>query len=337
MVWRVRFFHAPLILAEPRLALTKVLTSRELTPECQASRATPTTDLNEIIEDSTIELVVIATPNPSHFELARTALVAGKHVVVDKPLTLTYAEALELDRLATAGNRRLLTFHNRRLDAHLLTVKAALESGVIGTPLLGELHFDRFRPLPKAGWRERPEPGAGLYYDLAPHLLDQGRILFGEPATITALITRQRPESQVDDSFHLVLEYDDSPRRLVLRAAMVVAAPGPRIILHGTRGSIVQTGFDEQEDELKNGKRPSDPDWGVCQSLRLEVTQMTDGGLTSSTYPPLRGTYPEFYRSLAAAIRDGSEPCVSSADSCRIMQLLEAGLRSHQSRSTIRV
>ncbi|MDI9409633.1 MAG: Gfo/Idh/MocA family oxidoreductase, partial [Candidatus Pacebacteria bacterium] len=330
-------FHAPLILAEASLRLTKIMTRRGLTLECLEAGATAVATPDAIFNDPAITLVVIATPNQTHFPLAEAALTAGKNVVIDKPFCLNLAEAEQLAALAAAKNKLLTVFHNRRLDAHFLTVQAALDSGLIGRPLLADLHFDRYRPLPKDNWREKPEPGAGLYFDLAPHLIDQARQLFGDPASITAHINSQRPEARVDDSFLLVLAYENHPLRVTLRASMLVAEPAPRMVIHGSQGTILQTGFDEQEDDLRMGKRPGDPEWGVCKSLQIAIHQMTEQGKIVIDYPHLKGCYTEFYHSVANAINHGSPPVVTTGDALRIMQIIEAGWHSSQKGQTVRL
>lgn len=134
-----------------------------------------------LFNDPNIDLIVIPTPNDTHFPLAKAALEAGKHVIVDKPFTVTLSQARELDALAKSFGRVLSVFHNRRWDSDFLTVKALLNEGTLGEILFFESHFDRFRPQVRNRWREQAGPGSGIWYDLAPHLLDQAVNLFGLP------------------------------------------------------------------------------------------------------------------------------------------------------------
>src|SRR5438552_2473859 len=175
--------------------------------------------LDELLERS--DLVVVATPNTTHFEIAAAALKAGKHVVIDKPFAVTVNEADELVALGKKRKRVLTAFHNRRWDGDFLTVRKVLPQ--LGDVLLCEANWDRFRPAIKQGWREEPEPGSGLLSDLGPHLIDQALQLFGMPDAISADILAQRAGAVVDDYFELTLHY--GARRICLRSSSLIAEP----------------------------------------------------------------------------------------------------------------
>ena len=221
-------------------------------------------DAPGLVADPGIDIVVIASPNGSHFPLAEAALESGKHIVIDKPFTVTSREADALIALAHQRQRMLTVFHNRRWDGDFLTVRSLLRSGRLGEVMLYESYWDRFRPTLTNGWRELPGNGAGLLWDLGPHLIDQALILFGRPDAISADVAVQRPQGTVDDYFVLTLSY--GARRAVLSASKSIAQRRPRFALHGSEASFVKYGLGPQEPAMKEGASPLDPGFGEEQS-----------------------------------------------------------------------
>ena len=303
-------FHAPLIRACEGLELVRWVGSAE------AGAAAVADD---------VELVVVSTPNAFHFPLARAALEAGKHVVVDKPFAVWVAEADALIELAAARGRVLSVFHNRRWDGDFLTVAKLLPR--LGTVRLYEAHWDRFRPALREGWKEDPGLGAGLLLDLGPHLIDQALTLFGLPKAVWADVLAQREGSRIDDYFALTLDY--GPMRVLLSASMLVAEPRPRFAVHGSGGSFVKYGVDPQEAELKAGADPretgADPADGVLTSA--------DG--TRETVATERGRYLSFYEGVAAAVRGEGPAPVDPADARDGLRIIEAARASAREARTI--
>lgn len=289
-------FHAPLIRACKRMTLAAVLTSRDV-PNAVRS-------VDELIERS--DLVVIASPNTTHYPIAKEALEAPRHVVVDKPLGVSVAEADQLIRIARERKRVLSVFHNRRWDSDFLTVREVLPR--LGDVMLFEAHWDRFRPEIKRGWREVPEPGGGLLNDLGPHLIDQALQLFGMPDAVDADIQAQRQEAAVDDYFDVTLYYGS--RRVCLRSSTLIAAPRPRFSIHGTRASFLKFGLDPQESQLKDGAGPLGPEFGIDTNDGRFVHP--DGG--QEAIPTVRGNYLAYYEGIAAAILDGAPVPVTAED-----------------------
>lgn len=312
-------FHAPLIQCEPRLRLTAIASSR--TDDIRrAVPAAVATTAEAVIADPSIDLVVIATPNTSHAPLAREALLAGKHVVIDKPMATTAAEADELIDLAKRQGRLLTVFHNRRWDNDFLTLRACLDRGDIGRPYHYEAHFDRFRPQIKQGWREQTLAGSGVLFDLGAHLIDQALTLFGMPDRILADVGTQRPDAQVDDWFHIVLGY--GPMRAILHCGTVVCRPGPRFQLHGDRGSFLKHGMDGQEAALRAGRLPTEADWGADDPENFALLVQADG--SERRVETIPGDYPAFYRGVAASILDGAPPPVTAEQARDVLAVLEA-------------
>ncbi|QCG95948.1 oxidoreductase [Azospirillum sp. TSA2s] len=312
-------FHAPLIQCEPRLRLTAIASSRTDDIRRAAPEAVSAT-ADAVIADPSIDLVVIATPNTSHAPLAREALLAGKHVVIDKPMATTAAEADELIDLAKRQGRLLTVFHNRRWDNDFLTLRACLDRGDIGRPYHYEAHFDRFRPQIKQGWREQTLAGSGVLFDLGAHLIDQALTLFGMPDRILADVGTQRPDAQVDDWFHIVLGY--GRMRAILHCGTVVCRPGPRFQLHGDRGSFLKHGMDGQEAALRAGRLPTEAGWGGDDPENFALLVQADG--TERRVETIPGDYPAFYRGVAASILDGAPPPVTAEQARDVLTVLEA-------------
>jgi len=316
-------FHAPLIAAEPRLRLAQVVSSRKdevarAFPEARVSR-----DADTALADDEIDLVVIATPNESHATLARDALRAGKHVVVDKPFVVDPADGADLIGLARERGRMLTVFHNRRWDGDFRTVAKLLEEGKLGEIALAEFRWDRFRPAIKQGWREVPHEGAGLLADLGPHLIDQTIRLFGHPEAIQADIIGQRADALVEDYFEIALHY--GRRRVILSAASLVAKSRPRFALHGTQGSFVKHGIDPQEAKLRAGGSPQDPDYGIEPADAYGILTDAEG---SRPVPSEPGDWRIFYQNVADAILNAAPPPVDPADALMGLAIIECARRS---------
>ncbi|MCQ4323055.1 oxidoreductase [Stutzerimonas stutzeri] len=324
-------FHAPLVNAEARMRLASVVTSRkdQVTNDLPGVQVVETAD--ELFADPNIELVVVASPNTTHVPFARAALVAGKHVVIDKPFAPTLGEADALIALAEEKDRFLSIFHNRRWDDGFLTARHCIEQGLVGTVAHYEVHFDRFRPAIKQGWREQPLKGSGLLYDLGPHLIDQSLVLFGLPKAVTADVITQRPQAVMDDYFHVILDY--GRMRAILHAATLVRRPGPHVILHGDAGSFSKHGLDPQEAALKAGWRPGMPGWG--ETIHQGILTRVDG--TETMIDTLPGRYEAYYAAVAASIRDGAPPPVTGREARDVMLVLETALRSAVERRTVAV
>lgn len=309
-------FHAPLIRNTDGLELSAVSTSR---PE-SAPADVRLLGHEALIADPTVDLVVIASPNRFHFPLAEAALLAGKHVVVDKPFTVTTAEADALIALSKREGRLLTVFHNRRWDGDFLTVQALLRSGRLGGVMLFEAHWDRFRPAIKQGWREAPSHGAGLLFDLGPHLIDQAMLLFGRPHSAAIDQAVQRADAGVDDYFQITLRY--GRMRAILSSSTLVARPRPRFALYGTNGAFVKYGQDPQEEMLRTGHAPADPDFGADRERMHGLFTSSDG--QEEAVPTRPGRYLAFYEGVAEAIRSGAPAPVDPADARDGLALIEA-------------
>ncbi|QSX77865.1 oxidoreductase [Agrilutibacter solisilvae] len=315
-----RTFHAPLIQAVPALSLVVVASRDAARVHADLPQVDVIADPLAAIADPRVQLVVIASPNQSHAPLARAALAAGRHVVVDKPVTPTLAEACELATLARHQDRVLSVFHNRRWDSDFLAVREAIASGLIGEPVHLESRIERFRPDVRARWREQAGPASGLWWDLGPHLVDQALLLLGRPDSVLASLSAQRGGAVTDDWAHVLLAYGS--RRVVLHAGMLAAGAGARFVVHGTRGSLVKQGADRQEAQLMAGLRPGDPRWG--EDPDPLVWHDAEGGVHRRPVP--RGDQSRFYAGLAAAVRGEGENPVSPVQMLDVMAVMEAAV-----------
>ncbi len=324
-----KVFHAPLIAHTPGLHLHTVVSSDPAKVLADYPDVRVVADLETACAGDAIMLVVIASPNASHAPLAHVALARGKHVVVDKPFTLDLAEARAVVAHATEARRIVSVFQNRRWDADFLTLRSLIDSGVLGEVSEFHSHFDRYRPDVPDRWRERDQPGSGLWHDLGPHLLDQTLQLFGMPEAVFADIGRQRDGAQADDYFNVLLRY---PRqRMVLHGGSLVPASDLRFAVHGTRGSYMKYGMDPQEAALRNDAFPGTDDWGR-DPRPGELHQAGPEGIRINPVPGLAGDYRRYYQAMHAAISENGRPPVTTAEALQVMALLELALESRDAR-----
>lgn len=336
-----RTFHAPLIRSTPSLALVRVASSDAAKVHADLPGISVEADYAAAVQAPGVDLVVIATPNDSHFPLARAALLAGKAVVIDKPFTVTLAEARELVALADERGLLLSVFHNRRWDGDFLTLAAHLRSGAVGEVRELTSRFDRYDPIPRDRWRENAGPGAGLWYDLGPHLVDQALCLLGTPDTVSADIATLRAGSQSPDYAQVVLGYDTAtalgagPCRVTLHCTRLAALQSPRFEAHGSLGSLVSHGLDIQEDQLKAGMAPGAPGWGEDDRplTWMDWRDVPHGANTraardATALPRGAGDYRHYYAGIAAALRGAGPNPVPATQALLTMQVMDLAQRS---------
>lgn len=339
-----RVFHGPLLATHPGFRVQKVWRRprsysnprshsdiHAAHPEAQVVES-----LAEILADPAIELVVVNTPEPTHFEFAQAALNAGKHVLVEKAFTPTVAEADELIALAEEKELLLSVYHNRRWDSDFLTVQKVLQGGLLGKMLEYEAHYDRFRPEKKQGWKEEKKPGTGILYNLGSHLIDQALQLFGWPEAVFADLRRQRAGVTVPDQFDLMLLYPE--HKALLRGSYLVRLSEPRYRLRGRKGTFLKYGLDPQEDALQAGKRPLTADWGTeDESIWGTLSCTLDGLDFEGRIASLPGNYLHFYLGLYHAIRDGEPLPVTAQEVRQVIAIIEAALQSSETQQVVRV
>jgi predicted dehydrogenase len=331
-----RVFHAPMISAVPGLRLAAILQRSPRDAATLYPDARIVSSLEELLAIDEIRLIVIATSNTSHFDLARQCLRAGRDVVVDKPFTTSVREAEELVQIARERGRLLTVFHNARWHGDFQTIRKLIGAGALGRLVLYEAHYDRYRPELRPGaWRERAEPGSGVFFDLAPHLIDQAMLLFGTPEALTATIRIERDGAVVDDAFYVVLHYESL--RVELRATMLVAAaPGLALAVHGTRGSYVKYGRDVQEEALRRGEVPRDDGWGREPEEKWgSLFAEKDGKVAVEPVRTEAGDYRHYYENVRDAIAGRAAIDVTTEQALNVMRALELAKESSEKRCTI--
>ncbi|TVQ65045.1 MAG: oxidoreductase [Balneolaceae bacterium] len=323
-----KHFHIPLISASDEFKLVTILQGSKNDARLDFPELDIAGNLDDILCNPEIDFVIVGTPNHLHFEQAERCLRAGKHVMVEKPFTITTDEADRLIEIAEEVNRCLTVFQSKRWDSDYITVKKLIESGKIGKLLEFENNYPRFRQLyAHEVWKETSIPGAGVFYDLSPHLIDQALQLFGMPKSLYADIRRQRG-GEAEDWFEIHLYYDEL--RVTLRAGMMVSDPLPSYVLRGDAGSFVKFHMDSQEEKLAAGEDPSAGDWGIEPESRYGTFYtMGEGGRKEEKIETMRGDYPGFYRELGKALLQGTPPPVLAAEARDVMYIIEKSVESN--------
>lgn len=330
-------FHGPLISSSENYQLAGVVTTNEKRIKSIKIRYPETIIYNkvdELLNNKEITLVIIGTPNQSHFTIAKKALLSHKDVIVEKPFTITSKAADELIKLSKEKNKMLTVYHNRRLDSDFLTVKELIEEKRLGEVKQFVSHFDRFSPeAPKNKWRYKNEPGSGVLYDLGSHLIDQGLMLFGLPNEIFADLRKERKNSESIDAFHLVLFYDGL--RVILNSSFMVKGKKRRFQVNGTKGTYEKYGLDIQEEHLSKGDTPKDSlQWG------LEPRRLWGHLNTVDTYQVVeskKGNYPYFYDNVYEHLMKDQPLLVKPEEARNVIRLIELAYESHEKKSVIKV
>lgn len=330
-------FHSPLIEATPGLTLAAIVT-RDPERQEQARRAHPGATLFQTTAQlwdhaPQLDLIVVAAPNKTHVPLGLAALEAGLHVVVDKPLAPTAAEGRQLIEEARRRSRMLTVFHNRRWDGDFLTIRRLLREDELGAPLRFESRFERWRPVPKPGWREQgaPEEAGGLLYDLGSHLIDQALVLFGPASHVYAELDRRRPSVEVDDDAFVALTHASGVRSHLFMS-VVAAQPGPRFRLLGSRAAYVKYGLDVQEAALRSNPRLDPTGFGEEPG---DAWGHLGFGDETRPVPTEVGGYQRFYEGVVATLHGDAPPPVDPADAVAGLEVIEAARLSAARRSVI--
>jgi predicted dehydrogenase len=317
-----RTFHAPLVRSVPGLELAAVASQQGDNVRSQLG-SVKVCDVAGLIRDPEIDLIIIACPNAEHFPLANAALKAGKHVVVEKPFTVTLSEARTLRDVAVAENRLLTVFQNRRWDSEVLALEDVLRQGVLGRIVHFECRMNRYRPAVRSRWREDPGVGAGLWFDLGPHLIDLTVHLFGLPQSVNANFAILRDGARTDDWAHVQLNYERL--RVILQASLLSSGTHARSVAHGTNASWTKYGADTQEAQLQSGMSPIHPDFGIDPASSILYRGVTGEELQMASPT---GNQRLFYISLRDAILCGKPLPVSPRDAITVMAILEASIQS---------
>jgi predicted dehydrogenase len=329
-----KVFHCPLLHVNPGFEMKKIMQRSSNDALIRYPYLQIVRNATDIINDPEIDLVLVNTPDHTHFEYTKAALEAGKNVVVEKPFIHEIHEGEELINLAVKKNRNLTVFQSRRWEGDFLTIKKIIENKYLGRLVTYEAHFDRFRNFIRDSWKENPEFKASTLYNLGSHLIDQALMLFGMPDAVYADLRKQRSGSMVDDLFDLNLYYPEI--KVTLRSSYLVREPGPRFMLHGTEGSYVKLGVDPQEEALTQGHFPDEPGFGKEPEELWGIMNTNLNGIhfrgPVETFP---GCYQEFYNLLYETLVNGKNPAVMPEESLNGIRIIKAAYESDEKRCAI--
>jgi len=324
-----RIFHGPLINAHPGFILSAVLERSENKafhkyPEVRTFRT-----FSELLNDPEIDLIVVNVPDHLHSEFCEQSLLAGKHVIIEKPFTITVSEGQKLAKLAAELQLGLFVFQNRRWDSDFMTIQKILESKQLGDIAEYEAHFDRFRPdPPKDTWKEDEKLGPGLLYNLGAHLIDQALVLFGWPHSIYADIQKLRKNTKIVDYFNLTLYYPKL--RVILRSSYLVKQNVAKYIIHGTKGSFIKSGSDPQEEHLNQNWEADHPDIGIEAADDWGKIYTNDHESKAQIVESIPGNYMNFYDAVYEDLINHNHIAVSADEGLNVIRIIEAALESHK-------
>jgi predicted dehydrogenase len=322
-------FHAPFIHLHEGFELNAVFERTKNLGEEKYPGIKTFRSLEAMLADDAIELVIVNTPNYTHFDYAKQALLAGKHVIVEKPFTNTVAEGEELIALAAKQNKKLSVYQNRRWDSDFKTVQKVLQQKLLGGVVEAEIHFDRFNEaLSYKLHKETPGPGAGILYDLGPHLIDQALQLFGIPEAVFADTTNLRPISKVDDYLELILFYNNL--RVRLKSGYLVRELLAGYIFHGTKGSFIKPRADVQEVDLQKGKDLTDADWGTEPEAGKGLLHTDKDGqnIIREYISSEKGNYMDYYNGIYDALRNNKPLPVTAEEGLNVIRIIETAFTS---------
>ncbi len=323
-----KVFHAPFLHLHPGFTL---LGSWERSTKAIADQYPGThsyDSLEAVLADDRIELVVVNTPTYTHYEYAKAALNAGKHVIVEKAFVGCTAEAVELQALARAQGLKLAVFQNRRWDSDFKTVQNVVRQGLLGDIVEASIAFARYTPqLSPKTHKEKPSAGAGIIKDLGAHVIDQALCLFGMPRSVFADIATTRADSQVDDYFDILLKYDKT--HVHVKGGYFFREPTPSFAFFGTKGTFLKSRADVQEDQLKAGMKPNDPQYGVEPDTEQGLLHTeVEGKVIRENIQTLPGDYKEYYEAVYQSLTNDLPEPVTAQDGVNVMRIIDAAFES---------
>lgn len=323
-------FHLPLILANGNFKLCAISTSKSDLVSEKYPNVSIYNCANDLINDALLDLVIITAPNDVHYNLAKSSLLNNLHVIIEKPMTTTSVQAIELVEIAKKRELLLSVFHNRRWDGDFLTIQKLLTSKVLGDLRIFESHFDRFRPCVGQKWKENEGVATGVWYDLGSHLVDQSLLLFGLPKTITATCLSLRENSEAIDYFHVQLHYDNL--EVILHSSPFAAGSNIRFDLQGSNGRFIKQGLDCQEEQLKQGMLPTEIKFGEEHEKYYGIFYSE---LENKVIPTEQGCYQYYYEAIAEAINTRNLNPVTGNDGLHVIKILELALLSSKQKQTL--
>lgn len=327
-------FHAPVVSAHSGFRLKYILERSKENSKKKYPDSIIVKSYLEVLQDPLVELVIVNTPNYMHYTMAKEALLAGKHVLVEKPFTVYEKEAVELLKLAREKNVSLSVYHNKRLEGEFKTVQKIVEEKLLGDIEVFETRFDRYKPeIGSKKWKEEVNPGAGLLYDLGPHMIDQVLVLFGMPQSLEADLQIQRVGGKVVDYFKITMQY--KKMQAIVTAGMFAEGKVLKYFIKGDKGVYTKYGNDPQEEMLKQGYSPLMKGWGEEPEEHWGKIQNTTGEIL--VIPTIKGTYLDYYTGIYNTIRNNKPPLISADEALLTIKIIELAYKSHELRSPVNV
>jgi predicted dehydrogenase len=330
-----KIFHVPLLIHHKKFRIKRIIERSKDEARVHYPHVLVSRSIDDLLKDDEIELIIVNTPDQTHYEYAKECLEAGKHTIVEKPFTQTVKQGKELIKIARKKKKILSVFQNRRWDGDFLTIRRILEKRMLGRLIDFESHFDRYKNFIQAdSWKEQSAAGAGALFNLGSHMIDQALVLFGIPEAVTGHLKIMRTGGKVDDWYDIRLHY--SRINVNLKASLLVSEQGPRYILHGTHGSFLKWGIDPQEEALKKGKNPKDSHWGhEPKELWGLLNTEKKGKQFRGKFETLPGNYSAFYDNIYGSMVHGKELTVKPEEALNVIRIIEAVKRSNKTGKTV--
>ena len=329
-------FHAPFLNIHPHFELSGIVErssdrSSALYPQSKIVRS-----YEALLSDPDIDLVIVNTPDVTHYEFTKMALSAGKHVVVEKPFVLNVGEGEELVKTAREKNLLLAVYQNRRWDGDFLTIRSLLKTSLLGRIVEFHSAYQRYRNFIQPDtWKELPDRRIGLTYNLGSHMIDQAVVLFGLPAAVSADIDKLRANSMVDDYYFIRLIYPGGPK-VSVRGGYLMREETPRYYIHADGGSFVKYGLDPQEEMLKAGLSPSLPKWGVEPTqFHGKLNADVNGLHVEGRIETVPGNYGGFYNDIYRALSTGTQPETAASEVLNVIRIIDAAFASVERKAEV--
>lgn len=330
-------FHAPFLHVNPGFEFAAVVERSKHLAQQRYPNVKVYTSVEDMLADKSLDLIIVNTPNATHFDYAKAALDAGKNVIVEKPFTVHSEQGKELVALAKQKGLLLSVYHNRRYDSDYKMVRHVVQSGLLGDILEVEIHYDRFKDeLSYKKHKEVAQAGTGALYDLGSHLIDQALTIFGMPEAVWADIRNIRSTSVVDDYFELVLYYNTL--RVRLKCNYLVREALPAYVLHGRKGSFIKSKSDIQEALLLKGLLPDAPDWGAEAPAEWGLLHTEiDGEIVKKFLPGSNGNYMDYFQGIYEALVNGAPNPVQPEDAINVIRVIETAFESSKERKVVTI
>ncbi len=322
-----KLFHAPFLSTNPHFKFKGIVERHEKKAQERYSELISYDHTFELLNDKEIELVVINTPSHTHYQLAKEAMEAGKHVLLEKPAAATVEQVRRLFEISNETGKKLMIYQNRRYDSEFMAAREVIESGRLGELIEVHLRYDRYRIAisPKIFKESSGYAASGMLYDLGPHMLDQAFVLFGKPICYDKVLSTHRPGSQVPDFFSFRLTYPNG-LNVYLTASILVAGRQASTVIHGTIGSFIKNRDDVQEAQLIEGMLPNDDAYGIEKtgSEGKLVIMGADNEKQTEMVPSLRGNYNYIFDAVYHTVRQNALFPVTEEHIAWQLELLEA-------------